>query len=143
MLEVSELGDLLPIQPDLPAQTPGPKGWPFPIVLHKTDVVLVRVNAHGFQGAQVDLLGVSWVRLEDDLELVVQLHAIGIFAIATVIGSHRGFYIAYIPGLRSKHAQSGSRIHRTGPHLSIVGLPDQTALLIPEVLQGHEDGLKV
>ncbi|KPK27209.1 MAG: hypothetical protein AMJ61_06410 [Desulfobacterales bacterium SG8_35_2] len=43
LLEIGELGDFHTIQPNLPAQTPGPEGGRLPVVLNKTDVMLQQV----------------------------------------------------------------------------------------------------
>ena len=56
LLEVGELRDLLPVEPDLPTQTPGGDGGLFPVVLHKADVVLARVNAEGFERLEIEFL---------------------------------------------------------------------------------------
>jgi len=45
LLEVGELGDFLPIQPDFPAQSPGGKCGRFPVVFHEADIMLCWVNA--------------------------------------------------------------------------------------------------
>ncbi len=45
LLEVSELRDLLPIQPHFPAQPPGAERRLLPIVFDKADVVLARIDA--------------------------------------------------------------------------------------------------
>ena len=59
LLEVGELRDLLPVEPDLPAQPPGGDGGLFPVILHKADVVLARVDADGFERLEIDLLRVA------------------------------------------------------------------------------------
>ena len=58
-LEVRELGHLLAVEPDLPAEAPGPEGRVFPVVLDEADVVLAHVDAEGDEGAQEELLRVS------------------------------------------------------------------------------------
>ena len=45
LLKVCELSNLLPIEPDLPTQTPRGDGGLFPVILHKADIVLARVDA--------------------------------------------------------------------------------------------------
>ena len=49
LLEVGELCDLLPIQPDFPTQTPRRDGGLFPVILYKTDIMLARVDTNGFE----------------------------------------------------------------------------------------------
>ena len=48
-LEVGKLRYLHAVEPDFPAQAPGAKRGRFPIVLDKTNVVLLRVDANGNQ----------------------------------------------------------------------------------------------
>ena len=52
LLEVGELGDFLPIQPDFPTQPPGAQRGGFPVIFHEADIVLVRVDADGAQGVR-------------------------------------------------------------------------------------------
>ena len=60
----------------------------YPIVLYKSYVVCLNVNAQSFQTAQVQLLGVARVRLHDDLKLSVALHPVWVVTISAVIWSH-------------------------------------------------------
>ena len=143
LLEIRELRDLLPIQPDFPTQSPGRDGRLFPVVLHKADVVLARINADGFERVEIDLLRVPRVRFEDDLELIMQLKAIRVLAVTPIIGSHRRFDIRHVPRLGAEHAQKGGGIHRPCTDLGVVGLPKNTAALRPELLEGENDLLEV
>ena len=143
LLEVGELGDLLPIEPDFPAQAPGAQGGRLPVILHKADIVLARVDAERLERRQVKLLRVAGVGLEDDLELVVHLHAVGVFAVAPVVGADGWLDVGDIPGLGTQDAQRGGGVERAGADLGVIGLPDQTTVARPEILQGHDDGLKV
>ena len=101
LLEVSELRDLLPVQPHFPAQPPGAERRLLPVVFHKADVMLTWIDADGFEGAQVDLLRVAWIRLEDDLKLVMLLEAVGVLAVAPVIRPDGRLYIGHFPGFRA------------------------------------------
>ena len=85
LLEVGELGDLLPVQPDFPAQSPGRDGRLLPVVLHKADVVLAWVDAERLERLEIQLLRVARIRLEDDLELGVQLETVWVLAVAPII----------------------------------------------------------
>ena len=143
LLEVGELGDLLPVQPDFPAQAPGAQGGAFPVILYKTNIVAARVNANRFQRAEVKLLRVAGIGLEDHLELGMLLQAVGIIAVTAVIRAYRRLNIGHVPGLRPQHPQHGGRVHGTRAHLGIIGLPDQAALICPETLQAEDHGLKV
>ena len=44
LLKIGELGDLHPVQPDLPAQTPGAQRGGFPVILDEADIVLVGID---------------------------------------------------------------------------------------------------
>ena len=59
--------------------------------LNEADVVDQRVDADGFQRAEVQLLEVLRVRLQDHLKLVVVLQAVGVLAVATVGGRRLGW----------------------------------------------------
>ena len=102
----------------------------------------VGIDAHGLQRLQVDLLGVTRIGLEDDLVLVMLLHAVGVLAVAAVIRTDGWLDVGHVPGLGAKDAQEGSRIIRTGADLSVVRLPDETAFFSPEGLQGEDHRLK-
>ncbi len=142
LLEVGELGDFLPVQPDLPAEPPGGDGRLLPVVLDQADVVLAGVNADGFQGVEVQLYRVARIGLEDDLELGVLLEAVGVLAVTPVVRTHGGFNIGNIPRLGTEHTQEGVGIHRAGTHLGVVGLGDEAAFLRPEILELEDDGLQ-
>jgi len=134
LLEVGELRDLLPVEPDLPTQTPRGDGGLFPVILHEADVVLARVDAEGFERLEVEFLRVARVGLEDDLILGVQLEAVGVLAVTPVIGTDRRLDVRHVPRLGSEHAQEGGWIHRPCAHLGVVGLCDEASVRCPEVL---------
>ena len=142
LLEVGELGDLLAVQPDLPAQAPGPQRGGLPVVLHEADVVAGAVQADGLQAAQVELLGVARVRLEDDLVLGVHLHAVGVLRVAAIVRPEGGLHVGHVPGLRPQDAQGGGRVHGPRAHLLAVGLPDGAALGGPVLVEPHDDVLE-
>src|SRR5690606_19173303 len=66
LLEIGELADLEPVEPDLPAETPRPERRGLPIILDETDVVLRRVGADGPGRAVVDALALSRGVVGDD-----------------------------------------------------------------------------
>src|SRR5438105_9824035 len=45
LLEISELGDLHAVEPDFPAQAPGPEGGGLPVVLDEADVMFFGIDA--------------------------------------------------------------------------------------------------
>ncbi len=134
LLEVGELRDLLPVEPDLPTQTPGGDGGLFPVVLHKADVVLARIDAERFERLEIQLLRIAWVGLENDLKLGMQLEAVGVLAVAPVIGADRRLDVTDVPRFGSEHAQEGVGIHRPCADLGVVRLGDQASVRCPEVL---------
>ncbi len=142
LLEVGELRDLLPVQPDLPAQAPGRDGGLFPVVFHEADVVLARVDAEGLERLEVEFLRVAGVGLEDDLVLVVQLEAVGVLAVAPIIRADRRLDVRHVPRLGPEHAQEGGRVHRPCADLGVVRLGDQASVRRPEVLECEDDFLE-
>jgi hypothetical protein len=73
----------------------------------------------------------------------MHLHSVGILAITTIIRADGRLHISHIPGLRSQNAQGSGRVKRASTNLLVVRLPDEAAMISPEVLQGEDDGLKV
>ncbi len=90
LLEVGELGHFHAVEPHFPAQAPGAQRGVFPVVFDKADVVLLQVEAQGFERAQVQLQDVGGRGLEDHLVLVVVLQAVGVLAVAAVLGRRLG-----------------------------------------------------
>ena len=142
LLEVGELRDLLPVEPDLPTQTPRGDGGLFPVVLHKADVVLARVNAEGFERVEIQLLRISRIRLEYHLKLRVFLKAIRVLAVTPVIGTDRRLDVRHVPRFGSEHAQKGGRVHRPCADLGVVRLGDEASVRCPEGLEVEDDGLE-
>ena len=143
LLEISILSDLQAIEPHLPAQSPRPQGRALPVIFHKADIVLLTLDAQGVQTVEIKLLWVTRIGFEDDLELNVHLHTVRVVAIATVVGSERGFYVGHIPRLGAQRPQRGGRVGGTCSHLFAVGLPHQTAVVSPVFVQCHNDLLEV
>jgi hypothetical protein len=102
LLEVGELGNFLPVQPDLPAEAPGAQRRALPVVLDKANVVLARVDADRLQALQVELLRIAWIGFENDLQLVMLLHAVGVVAKTAVVGADARLDIGYVPRLRAE-----------------------------------------
>ncbi len=131
-----------PVAPDFPAQAPGPHGGVFPVVLDEADVVQAGVDADRLQAAQIELLQVVGVGLQDDLILIVVLQPVGVLSIAPVSRPPRGLNIGRAPRLGAQRAQHGGRMQRTGAHLDVVRLQDHTALLAPIVMESQDQSLK-
>jgi len=142
LLKVRELGDLLAIQPDLPAQPPCAQRRGFPVVLHEADIVLAGGDAQRGQRLQVQLLRVAGIGLEDDLVLVKVLHAVGILAVAAIIRADGRLHVGDVPRLRAEDAQQRGRVAGARADLDVVRLPQHTALVGPEPVELHDHILK-
>ena len=134
LLEVGELRDLLPVEPDLPAQAPRGDGGLLPVIFHEADVVLARVDAEGFERFEIEFLWVAGIWLEDDLKLGVELEAVGVLAITPIVGAHRRLDVGDVPRFGSEHAQEGGGVHRPCADLGVIRLRDETSLGCPKVL---------
>ena len=142
LLEVGELRDFQPIQPDFPAQPPSAQRGRFPVVFDKAHVVFAQVNAQRFQASQVEFLRVAGVGFEDDLVLRVHLDAVGVFAVAAIVGAHARLDVADVPRFGSQHAQEGGGVHCARADFGVVGLPQQTPGFRPVVLQAQNHVLE-
>lgn len=104
--------------------------------------MLARVNAEGFERVEVDFLRVARVGLEDDLKLRVQLKAVGILAVAPVVGADGRLDVGDVPRFGSEHAQEGVGVHRPRADLGVVGLGDEPAAVRPEGLESEDERLE-
>src|SRR3982750_1614722 len=95
------------------------------------------VETDGLEAPQIQLLRIARVWLENHLILVVHLHAVGIFAIATVIRAKGGLDIGYLPRLWPQHTQNSGRIHRPSADFLAIGCPKQTSLFGPIFMEPH------
>ena len=142
LLEVRELRDLHAVEPDLPAKAPGAERRALPVVLDKADVMVVGVQADGGQRAQVELLGIDRRGLDEHLELIVVLHAVGVLAVAAVGRTAAGLRIAGAPLGGTERAQRGRGMEGTGTDLGVIGLHNDAALLAPVLLEAQDDVLE-
>ena len=142
LLEVRKLRDLHAIEPDLPAKAPSAQGRALPVVLDKADVMVVGVQANGGQRTQVELLGVDRRGLDEHLELIVVLHAVGVLAVAAIGGTAAGLRIAGAPLGGTERAQRGRGMEGTGTDLGVIGLHNDAALLAPVLLEAQDDVLE-
>ena len=142
LLEVRKLRDLHAIEPDLPAKAPGAERRTLPVVLDKADVMVVGVQANGGQRTQVELLGIDRRGLDEHLELIVVLHAVGVLAVAAVGGTAAGLRIAGAPLGGTERAQRGRGMEGTGTDLGVIGLHNDAALLAPVLLEAQDDVLE-
>ena len=143
LLEVGELADLLPVEPNFPTKPPRAERRAFPVVLDEANVMLARADAERFQRLQVEFLRIARIGLEDDLILEVILHPVGVFAVATVIRADARLDVGDAPRLRTKHAQQRRRVVGARADLNVVGLPQHAVLRRPELVQFHDDLLEI
>ena len=142
LLEVGELRDLHAVEPDLPAKAPGTKRGALPVVLDEADVVLRGVEADRLEGAQVEVLGVLGRGLEEHLELVVVLHAVGVLAVAPVGRAAARLRVAGAPGVGAQGAKRGGGVEGARTNLAVVRLHDGAPLLRPVVLERQDQVLE-
>ena len=142
LLEIGELRHLHAVAPAFPAEPPGAERRAFPIVLDEADVVQQRVDADRRQRAEIELLQVRRVRLQDHLVLVVMLQPVGVFAVAAVLRPPRRLHIGGLPALRPERAQRGGRVERAGPDLHVVRLQHQAAIVGPVIVQRQDQPLE-
>mmetsp|Transcript_8601 Transcript_8601/g.28159 ORF Transcript_8601/g.28159 Transcript_8601/m.28159 type:complete len:228 (+) Transcript_8601:1349-2032(+) len=98
------------------------------------------VDAQRLEGAEVQLLGIARVRLEDDLELGVALHPVWVVAVARVVRAHAGLGVGDVPGLGAEHAEEGGGVHRARTHLGVVREEEAAPVGGPVLLEAL-DGL--
>ncbi len=139
-LEIGELGDLQPVQPHLPAEAPCAQGRGFPVVLDEAHVVAGGVDAEGPDAAQVQLLGIARIGLQDDLELGVGLEPVGVFAVATVVGPDARLHVGGAPRFRAEDPQERGRVQGARTHLGVERLGQHRAVPDP-VGREAEDGV--
>lgn len=70
------------------------------------------------------------------------LQAVGIVAVAAILGTARGLHISGIPRLGAKCAQGGRRMEGARPHFHVVGLQQDATLTRPIGLQREDQVLK-
>ena len=142
LLEVGELGHFHAVDPDLPAQAPGAQRRALPVVFHEAHVVGRHIDADGLKTSQVQVLDVVRRGLDEHLELVVELPAVGVLAVAAVGGTAAALHVAGAPGVGPQRAQRGGRGVRAGAHLVVVGLQHHATGARPVALQVHDDVLE-
>ena len=142
LLEIGELADFHAIAPAFPAKAPGAQRGALPVVLDEADVMQGGVDANGGERAQIEVLQVGRGGLQDHLKLVIMLKPVGIFPIAPVLGAARGLHIGGLPRLGAERAQGGGGMEGACPHLHVIGLQNDAALLRPEALEREDQALK-
>jgi hypothetical protein len=59
------------------------------------------------------------------------LKAVRIFAVTSVGGSARWFYVGDIVGFGTKASEQGGRVESPGAHFDIIGLLNDTTVIVP------------
>ena len=125
LLEIGELRHFHAVAPAFPAEPPGAERRAFPIVLDEADVVQQRIDADRRQRAEIELLQIGRVRLQDHLVLVIMLQPVGVLAVAAVLRPARGLHVGGVPAPRPERAQRRRRMEGAGADLHVVGLQDR------------------
>src|SRR4030042_1424017 len=60
LLEVGKLRDLHAIQPYLPAQSRGAESWRFPVIFHKSDIMVQGIYPKRPKAVEIYILYVYW-----------------------------------------------------------------------------------
>ena len=68
------------------------------------------------------------------------LHAVGVVAVAAVVGADARLWVAHVPRFGAEDAQEGGGVHRAGADLSVVRHPDEAPARRPVGLEAR-DGL--
>src|SRR3990170_4175138 len=142
LLKIGELRHLHAVAPSLPAKPPGAKGRALPIVLDEANVVVQGVDADGDEAVEIELLDVGGRGLQGHLELIIVLEPVRVFAVAAVLGAAARLHIGGAPRLGPKRAQGGGGMKGRSPHLHVVRLEDDAALIGPEALEPEDQVLE-
>ena len=94
------------------------------------------------QTIQIERLAFVRRRLQDDLELIIMLQPVGVFAIAPIGRPARRLDIGGAPRIRAQRPQGRGGMEGARAHLDVVGLQDHAALLGPEILQTKDQRLE-
>src|SRR6266403_1138624 len=143
LLEVGELGDLETVEQNLPADAPCAERRGFPVVLFKTNVVLLEVDADGAEALEVDILHIDRRGLQDHLKLGMLVKTIGVLPVAAVGGPTTGLDISHAIGVRAEHTQESFRVHRACADFHVVGLLKYATLLHPKLRELQNQILEI
>jgi hypothetical protein len=138
LLEVGELGDLQPVQPHLPAQSPGAERGGGPVVLDEPHVVRPDVDAERFEAAEVLLLRVAGLGLEDHLVLGVGLDPVRVLPVPGVVRPYRRLRVRHPPRLRPEYPKERGRIQGARADLGVHRLYPEAAASRPVPVEPGE-----
>ena len=101
-----------------------------------------RVQADLPVACDQQVLRIRRARLHDHLILVVVLHPVGVFAVASVRRAAAGLHIGGAPRLGSEGTQRGRRVEGARTHLDVIRLQDHAALRGPKPVQAENKVLE-
>ena len=104
--------------------------------------MLFEIDADGFEAAEILFEHVIGRRLQDDLELLMLVEAVGIFAVAAVGGAAAGLHVRHFIRFGAEDAQEGFGRHGAGADFEIMRFLDDGATVGPVVLQLEDCVLK-
>ncbi len=104
--------------------------------------MLQRIDAQAPEAVEVKILNVHGRGLHDNLELVVMLQPVGIFAVAAILGAARGLYIGHIPRLGPEAPEKGCLVKCARPDFHVIGLLQHAVFIGPVGLKGQYHFLK-
>ena len=119
-----------------------PKRRRLPVVFLELDVVLREIDADRFQASQILLQDIIGAWFQNDLQLLVLVKPVRIFAISAVRGTAARLHVSHSVRLRSQHAKKRFGSHRAGAHFQVVRLLDDGAAIRPIALQFENCVLK-
>ncbi|MCY1220496.1 hypothetical protein D9M72_325110 [compost metagenome] len=100
------------------------------------------VDAQRLQRTDVQVQDLRGSGLQHDLVLVIVLQAVGVFAVAPVLGAARRLHVGGAPGFRADRAQERGGVRGAGADFHVVGLQQGATLLVPVFLERKDDLLK-
>jgi hypothetical protein len=104
--------------------------------------MLLNLDADGGKAFQVKVLDIVRRGLDNHLKLVIVLQAVGVFTIASVLGTAAGLRICHGRGFAAQSSEKGGGMKSACAHFHIIGLDQVAALFSPVFLQGQDDALK-
>ena len=91
---------------------------------------------------EIQILNIRRGGLQNHLQLMVFVQAIGILAVAPVGRPAAGLHVGDAIGLRTQHAQEGLRVHGARAHLHVIRLLQDAIAPGPKSLQLQDQLLK-
>src|SRR3989338_10692869 len=115
LLEIGKLGDLHPVEPDLPAEPPRAEGGRFPIILDEPDIMVGQPDSERGEALQVEVLNVFRGWLVNHLVLIIALKAVRILTV-TAVGRPAGrLDIGGAPRFGPQRPEKRIGMKRAGP----------------------------